>query len=198
MWIGEVPHELSVLSLPERVLVARYFPAAYIVKLFPKRLGAKYWDPGKLNSGVKGNVSTYWLDPDSVADMITGQTMPPAANILSATIGVTIVGPQNLPERTLPGFLRVRRGRVLAALKWLKTNNPVYADIIISDVRLNKLPEDDIPKQILMTARYSADTSVLESERSGYMDLGDEDDGIEPDLNDERDTHVPDTGELTM
>jgi hypothetical protein len=32
MWIGEVPLELSVLTLPERILVAHYFPAAHIVK----------------------------------------------------------------------------------------------------------------------------------------------------------------------
>jgi len=34
MWVGEIPEELSRLNLVERVLVARYFPAAYIVKLF--------------------------------------------------------------------------------------------------------------------------------------------------------------------
>jgi hypothetical protein len=32
MWVGDVPLELSVLTLPERILVARYFPAAYIVE----------------------------------------------------------------------------------------------------------------------------------------------------------------------
>ncbi len=37
MWIGDVPLELKVLTLPERLLVARFFPAAYIVKLYPKK-----------------------------------------------------------------------------------------------------------------------------------------------------------------
>ena len=34
MWIGDVPSQLKNLTIPERVLIARYFPAAYIVKLF--------------------------------------------------------------------------------------------------------------------------------------------------------------------
>ncbi|KAF8256534.1 hypothetical protein EI94DRAFT_1793103 [Lactarius quietus] len=39
MWIGDVPLELKMLTLPERVLIARHFPAAYIVKLYPKKKG---------------------------------------------------------------------------------------------------------------------------------------------------------------
>lgn len=169
MWIGDIPHELHVLSLPERVLVARYFPAAHIVKLFPKAKGAKFWDTSILNSGVKGNVSTYWLDPDSIVDMLDHKNLPPSPNILAATIGVTIVGPQNLPERTLPGFLWVRRERVRRALLWLQENNPLYRDIVINQENLDLLPENDIPRQILATTRYSSDTSTLEQERSGYV-----------------------------
>ena len=41
MWIGDIPYELHILTLPESVLVAWYFPAAHIVKLFPKVKGAK-------------------------------------------------------------------------------------------------------------------------------------------------------------
>lgn len=42
MWIGKVPMELAMLTLPERVLVAKCFPAAYIVKLFPKQKGQRH------------------------------------------------------------------------------------------------------------------------------------------------------------
>ena len=37
---------------------------------------------------------------------------------------------------------RVRRHNVQKALAWLKKHNPAYQDIIISDDRLNRLPED--------------------------------------------------------
>lgn len=57
MWVSEIPVELSILSLPEQVLVARYYPGAYIVKLFPKKKGAHNWDQAMMNSGLRGNVS---------------------------------------------------------------------------------------------------------------------------------------------
>ena len=37
MWIGAIPHKLAYLTLPERLLIAKYFPAAYIIKLYPKK-----------------------------------------------------------------------------------------------------------------------------------------------------------------
>lgn len=47
MWIGNVPFELAVLTLPERVLIARHLPAAHSVKLFPMKKGSS-----SLNSGL--------------------------------------------------------------------------------------------------------------------------------------------------
>jgi len=40
MWIGDIPLEVNVLTLPEHVLIARFFPVAYIVKFYPKENGA--------------------------------------------------------------------------------------------------------------------------------------------------------------
>ena len=37
MWIGATPHEFKYLTLPERLLIAKYFPATYIIKLYPKK-----------------------------------------------------------------------------------------------------------------------------------------------------------------
>jgi hypothetical protein len=51
--------------------------------------------------------------------------------ILIATVGVTFVGPKNVPEKTMPGFLRVNCMHVCIALEWLKEHNPLYADISI-------------------------------------------------------------------
>lgn len=66
MWIGNIPFELAVLMLPEWVLIARNFPAAHIVKLFPLMKGA-----ASTNCALWGNVLTYRLDMDEIAD---GQT----------------------------------------------------------------------------------------------------------------------------
>lgn len=95
--------------------------------------------------------------------------MPPHASILMATIGVTFVGPKNLPEIFLPGFLRVNRTRVRSALLWLKAKNPVYYQVGISVDRLNKLPVDNVPCKIISLARHSEDTLLLAPENDGYV-----------------------------
>ena len=59
-------------------------------------------------TGLRGNVSTYRLDPRQVASMIDGRLFPPPAKILSATIGITFVGPKGLCESTMPAMFRVR------------------------------------------------------------------------------------------
>ena len=107
MWVGKVPLELHILTLPEQILVTRYFPAAYIVKLYPMKKGAHSWASSSLQSGLRGNMSMYRLNTKDIINMTESQVMPPSAEILSATIGVTFVGPKNLPEKTLPGFLHV-------------------------------------------------------------------------------------------
>ena len=86
-------------------LFAHFFPAAYIVKLYPKKRGARAWLMSGLHSGLRGNVSTYWLNMDDIVHMTNSQVMPPSSSILTATVGVTFVGPSNLPQKTMPGFL---------------------------------------------------------------------------------------------
>lgn len=170
MWVGDIPMELAVLTLPEKILIAKCFPAAYIIKLFPKQKGAKRWATTGLNSGIKGNVSTYRLNVDDIASLVDPIIMPPPPQILAATVGVTIIGPQNLPERTMPGFLRVKRSRIRAALRWLKLNNPLYANIIISDEMLEMYSDDNsIPEEILALVKYSDDMEAVDSERAGYV-----------------------------
>src|SRR5882762_4091806 len=66
MWIGDVPPELAILTLPEKVLVAKYFPAAYIVKLFPEQKGASHWSSSGKNSGIQGNVAMYRLNVEDI------------------------------------------------------------------------------------------------------------------------------------
>jgi hypothetical protein len=178
MWVGEVPPELSNLTLPERMLIAKYFPAAYIVKLYPKAKGSGGWKRSQLHSGLRGNVSTYILDPKQVASMVEGPVMPPPAMILPATIGITFIGPKGLPESTMPGMFRVRRERIRKALLWLKENNPLYADIVISEARLEQLPINGIPEELTRTAKFSEDIDAVRAEHASYVpDQEDSDEG---------------------
>jgi len=120
-------------------------------------------------SGLKGNVSTYRLDQSQITAMIDGNILPPEPKILAATIGVTFVGPKNLPEWSMPNNFRVRRERVRVALEWLKVNNALYNDITISDARLQLLPEDGVPMELISTAKHSTNMEILNEEHDGYV-----------------------------
>jgi hypothetical protein len=89
--------------------------------------------------------------------------------ILSATIAVTFITPSGKVEYMFPLTLRVRRARVREALDWLQKNNPLYSNIIISDDRLKLLPEDDVPQEIKVNARYSNDIEAVIREHEGYV-----------------------------
>ncbi|KAG2738913.1 hypothetical protein P692DRAFT_20851588 [Suillus brevipes Sb2] len=174
LWIGDIPTELSSLTIPERLLVALHFPSAYVIKLFPKQKGAKFWDTAGFNSGIRGNVSTYRLNTSDIADMVNPKCLPPKPAILASTIGVTIVGPKNFPEHSIPHILVVNRTRVHDALRFLKKENPLYADVSISEEHLQELPENGVPHEIMDMIKHSEDIGALEKERDGYVAEDDE------------------------
>ncbi|KAJ4476097.1 hypothetical protein C8J55DRAFT_490347 [Lentinula edodes] len=151
LWTGDVPFELRILTLCERVLVSRFFSAAYIIKLYPKSRGARGWPKEMLTSAVKGNVSSYFLNTKDIVGMIDPGSVPPRPGILAATIGVTFIGPQNIPLKFLPPYLRVRRKRVKDALK------------------LALLPEDGVPPEVLDNMKWIDDVRVLDRVDGGYI-----------------------------
>jgi DNA-directed RNA polymerase subunit RPC12/RpoP len=169
MWIGRIPECLATLTLVERLLIAKYFPTAYIVKLYPKQAGAAHWDRTQLYSGFKGCVSTYALDPKLVTPMVDGNILPAPPAILSATVAVTFITPSGREEYSLPKILYARRHRIRQALLWLKANNPIYRDIIISEERLQQIPENDVPTEIKSTARHSTAIDSVIREHEGYV-----------------------------
>jgi hypothetical protein len=130
------------------------------------------WADEKTQRGIKGNVSTYRLDQQLIADMV-GLTMPPPVKLLSATIAITYVGPKNIEKSCLPGTFRVRRRKVQKALTWLKANNPLYRNIVISNLRLDQLPLNDVPDEVFDTTRYSDDVGRLDEEHASYVPLND-------------------------
>jgi hypothetical protein len=175
LWLGAVPDVLSILNLTEWLLVALYFPAVYVVKLYPQWKGAKHWDSTTLNSGVRGNVSTYQLNTPDIVRMVEGNLLPHKPTLLVTTIAVTIIGPSKLPIKSLPPFLTVSRHRIKAALVFLKHENHLYRDIVISEANLSLLPESGVPEELLSVVKYSDEQHLLEQEQADYV-VGDDDD----------------------
>jgi hypothetical protein len=151
MWIGDIPWELKMLTLPERLLIAKYYLVAYVIKLFPKKKNAFAWLT-EMQKGIRGNVSTYRLDHGQIVGLVGRPELPPPAELLSSTIGVTFVGPKDIPSKQLLGMFRVRRGRVQKAIEWLIAHNLLYATSVISEENLNQLPLNGIPDEIALNA----------------------------------------------
>ncbi len=168
LWIGRVPAELCILTVPEQLLVAQLYPRVYVFKLFPKTPG--YRPPTEtLQRGMRGTVSTYELDTQGVVNMTEGNLMPRLPEVLAKVISVTFVGVGALPKKWLRTTFRVRRHVVHAALSWLRANHRHYGDIVISEDRLRALPEDDVPEELLGVVRQCSDPGVTLQEGSGYV-----------------------------
>ncbi|KAJ3574918.1 hypothetical protein NP233_g1427 [Leucocoprinus birnbaumii] len=172
MFIGDIPFELRVLTLAECILVAKYFPAVYIIKMYPCNPTAHYWNNALFNNGLRGNVSSYPLAPEDVHDYVNSNELPPSPRILCATICISFVGPKGNPEKCFPDVVLVRRDRVRAALNWLCRNNPLYADVQISEENLAMLPENGVPEEIVSGAHINTDVSLLAPEIDDYVPNG--------------------------
>jgi hypothetical protein len=176
LWIGEIPCELTALTIPEQLLVARHYPRCYVFKLYPRDGGQL--SPDQLQRGMKGNVSLYELNTKEVVRMLEGQMMPNPMSTLGSVLAITFVGSLILPKEWLKSTFRVRRRRVYEALLWLKENNSLYGDIGIEEERLRMLPEDGVPDEILSLIRQETDENIVEREHESHMDLAN-DGGLE-------------------
>lgn len=169
LWVGPVPWELDCLTMPEQQLIALLYPRVWVFKLYPRDRSSR---PSEecLQRAMRGNVSTYPMDTSGVASMVDGTLMPRPLAVLSSVIAITFIGRGKLPKRCLKSSFRVRREAVRRALLWLKANNPkYYGDIGINVGRLNALPEDDVPEEIVSMVRQSDDVGLVDQESAGYV-----------------------------
>jgi hypothetical protein len=70
--IGDVPFQLSGLTIPEQLLIARHYPRCYIFKLYPRDIDT-HLPPDQLHSGMAGNASLFELNTQEVVEMLQGQ-----------------------------------------------------------------------------------------------------------------------------
>jgi hypothetical protein len=168
LWVGEVPFELMGLTVPEQLLIARHYPRCYIFKLFPRDVDS-HVSLDRLYTGMAGNASLYDLNTQEVVEMLKGQRMPSPVKTLASVIAITFVGTKKLPVDWLKKTFWVRRRVVYDALFWLQGHNPIYADICIDRDRLEELPDDDVPEELLTIVRQEEDDDLAERERESYV-----------------------------
>lgn len=188
LWIGNVPIELSCLTLPESLLISLVYQRIFVCKLWPKdRRGAQ---TESLQNALVGNVTSFELNLEEVSKMVEGNMMPRKAAILPYLISITFVSRKGLCKNWLKKTFRVRRGVVLNAIRWLKVNNPrFYGGVTIDEEALSFLPEDDIPNEILGTIQHEEEEEVLDKENNGYVPQDEDDNGCETETREAQEGH---------
>ncbi|KZT55688.1 hypothetical protein CALCODRAFT_509947 [Calocera cornea HHB12733] len=148
-------------------------------------------DPDSISRGMRGNVITFAINQDEIADMIKGGKFPRPMIILSTVIAVSFIGLMKMEEvrkSWIKKTFSVRRKLVWKALHWLKIHNRYYHDIELDDTafwsRIDALPEDDVPMEIL--------ANVRQEDRSIGADI--EDDSYNPERVDQDDVPIRNIG----
>lgn len=150
-WVGEQVSQLMDLTLAEKLLVARQPGNLYIIHAKSEALDLEY--------ALGLNDDTHRSAPPTVL-----QTMPMTMQSLATFFKV---GSAAVSFSTIPKCLRVNRGKVEDALKWLKQNNPYYDDIIISEHILASLPMSGFPISIVALLKERSNfsnTSCIDKE----------------------------------
>ena len=126
-----VPEELSEMSDAEQMLIARLAPTVHVHMLKHGGIASR------------GHCIAF---PQAVQEPATILPRLPAE--------VDIIRVRRQGKDDTHKDFRVRRHRVEGGLRWLKGNNPGYADIIIDEARLQDLPADgELPN--LRTVEFS-------------------------------------------
>jgi len=116
---GKMPNELNILSIVEQQLIARISPCINVHMLKHGGIAAN------------GNCVAFPQEIDKPANILP---------ILPSEINIIKVRKQGQND-TFKDF-NVSRYKIQNALIWLKNNNPVYSDIIISEEKLHLFPID--------------------------------------------------------
>ena len=163
--LGNVPSELSDLTLVEELIVSRCRAKLCVVKLQDHRDDVEL---PTVQRGIKGHVIVFPQHPETVSEVI-----PAPLNDIVTPICVIFCGSmrpslQWLKEKARP--LVVRREAVLKALQWLRTHNALYQDIVIDATRISALPEEDVLDYNIEHIPFSAVSHALVSRYDAPME----------------------------
>ena len=156
---GPVPLELQGLSPVEKRLIARICTYVHVRRM-PK---------GSL--GYSGHSIHFRQHLDPMAQTMT-QGSPYGEHKLPRKwkdLGYCVVRKLGNASGTKHKDFRVRRDRILTALRWLKANNRFYADVEIDHETAGVLPEDGDVGHLLPTAD---ELGVMEPEPRGPSETG--------------------------
>jgi hypothetical protein len=121
-----VPHELAKLTLAEKMLIQRVSP---FVPLSHIKNGT---------CGLSGHVCAFEQDIDEFIQRLprkhTDVAMLKVVKTIKTEVGSDVA--------TKKKVFKIRKAAVIAALVWLKKNNPLYSDVIIDESNMDWIEGD--------------------------------------------------------
>lgn len=135
LYIGKVPNELKDLTYAEELVIAK---ARLIGSIFKIKTGTKFNNQHKL----VGNIISF---PQLLDDFAT---ILPNYDVLK-TLKVIFIGPTIPHNLNLSKLFSIDTNKIIKALKWLKENNHLYANVKIDKASKIPLNSDNVPYYVL-------------------------------------------------
>jgi hypothetical protein len=154
----DIPESLRGLSIVEQQVISRSRWYGMIVKL-----SSTSPNPRINYFHLKGNVIVVPLKPSKLCDVLPSPLLR-----LTESIKVVWVGKKKPSEKILLHALRVRKTRVIKALKELARLHSEYHDIQIDELELSTWPSEDFVPSGLLDTITMVNPDHNGAERSGY------------------------------
>lgn len=159
VWLGDIPHELQGLTIPEQKLISLYRHNSCVIKL-----QSPFHSSTTAQTALKGNCITFVQNLPNIVS-----SLPLTLNDLSDTLKVIFIGSRPPQRIHLKKILTVRKNKIAQALQWLKKYNVLYRSVNIDFENIAQLPDDDVPECIMSTIEQKITDEEVLSERVGYI-----------------------------
>ena len=116
------PKELRDLTLVEEAFIARAHPVISILKLRPSKSGAAI-----SYQHIRGHAVVLPQNPRPLLDLLPSDDL-----VLHDIVRIVWAGDRPHTAADIHVFAKMRREKVLTALRWLKQNNILYHNIVIN------------------------------------------------------------------
>lgn len=130
LYRGSLPESLSDLTRIEEMVCALYRNTAHITRLYGSSDTSQ---PTVLH----GNTCAHEMNI-----MSTATILPCTPADVNDMLSIVFIGPAKVKDINLQQLFRVRKGKILQFLSWLKKFNHLYSEIPISESSINLYPDD--------------------------------------------------------
>lgn len=161
LFTGFLPTDLEDLTWVEEMACALYRTTAHVVRLYGS-------DSPTEPFVLRGSTCAHALDTPSLA-----KVLPRTPADVNDLISVAFLGPGPLHPDKLTEVFKVRKSKIISFLTFLRTNNPLYKDIDISEEHLSQYPEEEALPGLVESVIVNIDPhnrALFDVETAGFHD----------------------------